>query len=48
MVLVFVVVSDTGTDVQEWPSFHEARVQAASLGASFKVETRRKYLTNPT
>lgn len=41
-VIVFGVENDAGVEVEEWPSFHEARVRAGELGAGFKVVTKRK------
>lgn len=42
--LVFAVVNDQGVEVEEWPSFHEARVRAGALGSGFRVETKRLVL----
>lgn len=41
-IIVFAVVNDQGVEVEEQPSFHEARVRAAELGSGFRVETKRK------
>ncbi len=41
-IIVFSVVNDQGVEVEEQPSFHEARVRAAELGSGFRVETKRK------
>lgn len=43
----FAVVNDAGVEVEEWPSFHEARVAVERLGAGFRVETRRRAIVNP-
>lgn len=45
--LSFVVVNDSGVEVEEWPSFHEARVRAGALGTGMKVETRRRSVDTP-